>query len=360
MILVGDVHIAADRTRYSILKVKQRKDNPYSEKFSPRLVHLIETIQWIEEYVKQKKGCDQVVQLGDIVSKANLDAEELRMIEEISPITQKWKAIRGNHGLAANEHDSDCAVKFLHLYRKPVWQKNYVKILEQNRQECVPYNLVYLPYVLERDRKPLKEYLQGMDRDLPTVILSHNDIKGMKYGGITEKNGWSIEELEEWGDYIINAHIHNTQWVTDKILITGNADGENMNEDYRAYPHGIWILDEYAVVQRKPMKECIRFVQNPYAMKFANVEIKKEEDIEKIKSESDDRTILAITVPESLAEKAQEIIDTHLAGGKKIVKADKKAREQSADNKLTTENHMDKFKRCAVQEFGELAIIKEI
>lgn len=359
MILVGDVHIAADRTRYSILKVKPRRDNPYSERFSTRLVHLIETFKWIEEYVKQKKVPDQVVQLGDIVSKANLTAEELRMIEEIAPITQKWKAIRGNHGLAANEHDSDCAVKFSRLYRKPLWQRIRVPLCDYNFiGGC--YNLVYLPYVLERDRKPLKEYLQGMNRSLPTVILSHNDIKGMKYGGITEKKGWSIEELEEWGDYIINAHIHNTQWVTDKILITGNVDGENLNEDYRAYPHGIWDLNEMAVLQRKPLKECIKFVQNPYAMKFANVEIKKEEDIEKIKAESDDKTILAITVPESLADKAQELIDTHLAGGKKIVKADKKRKEKSADNKLITENHIDKFKRCAVEEFGELSIIEEI
>ncbi|MDR3185251.1 MAG: metallophosphoesterase [Christensenellaceae bacterium] len=176
MIFIGDVHIAADRIRYSVLKVKSRKESPYSKRFSPRLVHLLETIKWIDDYdLKHPK--QKVMQLGDIVSRAVLDAEELSMMEEIVPITQKWEAIRGNHGLSTNGHDSDCAVPFKKMVRTPTWVVHTVSE-DLNRK----MNIVYLPYVLEKDRKPLAEYLVGMNRSIPTLIVSHNDIKGMDYG----------------------------------------------------------------------------------------------------------------------------------------------------------------------------------
>lgn len=350
MILIGDLHISADRARYSLLKVKPR-ENDYSMRFCPRLAHLYETIKWIDN-----KPCGglfkKIVQLGDIVSKATLDAEELSMISEVGCITEEWTCIRGNHGLGINNHDSDSAVRLKEIIRRPQW------LVEEDWESGKFYNLVYLPYVLEKDRKPLSEYLEGMDISLPTLILNHNDIKGMDYGGYIEKNGWSIEELEDWGDLIICGHIHNQQWLTDKILIVGNVDGENLTEDYRLHPHGIWRLDEGAFLDGVEPKQCMEFIENPYAMKFANVEIKKEEDIAKIKAESDDRTILAITVPESLADKAQDLIDNHLAGGKKIVKSDGK-RKKTVD-KIVLENHIDKFKRCAIAEFGDLKVIGEI
>lgn len=346
MVLVGDVHIAEDRTRYSVLKIKSKGKN--AAKYSPRLCHLIETIEWIDSVVEQG---EEVVQLGDIVSKATLTAEELSMIAEISPITRKWQGIRGNHGLSIGEHDSDCAVQFSRFYRKPTWETKEIDGLK--------YNVVYLPYVLEKDRKPLKTYFEDLPK-YPTLVLSHNDIKGMNYGGIVEKNGWTIEELESIGDFIINGHIHNFQWLTNKILIAGNVDGENLTESHIGTKHGVWRLDLKAFAQGTTPRECIKFIKNPYAMKFGNVDVMSESDLISLKMGTDDRTVLAITTNEELADDVQSLIDTHLAGGKKIVKASRKAKKVSSATKKMVENHIDKFKRCAIEEFGEIEIIGEI
>jgi hypothetical protein len=358
MILVGDMHISTGRMYYSLLNIKKNPSHPLSQKFSPKLVHLIESINWIDAYARQI-GCEHsVIQLGDIVHNSRLEAEELQMIEVIKQVTSGWAGIRGNHGVANNDHDSDCAVGLSPFYREPSWREYDWQ--DTNGIDQKKYNIVYLPYVIERARRPLCEYLDGMDRSRPTLILSHNNISGMKYGNHIEKNGWSIEELENWGDIIVNAHIHQTQWVTDKILITGNVDGDDFGGNYFKHPHGIWILDIESFIKRYPARKCLEFVKNSYAMKFASVEINTEFDIEKLKAVTDNRTVLAITAPEALADKAFEYISSHLAGGKILLKKSKRSPDQDAKERLVKREHIELFKKSAREEFGDWAIIGEV
>ena len=65
------------------------------------------------------------------------------------------------------------------------------------------YRLVYLPYVLEQDRKSLDEYFKDLYEGMwetcevkKTIILSHNDIKGIRYGQFESKTGFDIADIQ--------------------------------------------------------------------------------------------------------------------------------------------------------------------
>jgi hypothetical protein len=121
-------------------------------------------------------------------------------------------------------------------------------------------SVVFLPYVLESNRKPLKDYLKDLKLKERVVILSHNDIAGIEMGKFISTDGFSIEEIEENCDLWINGHLHNGTQISDKIINLGNITGQNFSEDAWKYSHRAMVLDTNDM--------SIKFIDNPYAMNF--------------------------------------------------------------------------------------------
>ena len=117
-----------------------------------------------------------------------------------------------------------------------------------------------------------------------TIIFSHNDIKGLRYGQFESKVGFTIEEIEKECSLYINGHLHNQQQVTRKILNLGNLTGQNFSEDAEIYSHSIAVVDTDTL--------DVELITNPYALKFYKFNI--ETDDFSILDKCDEYSLLTI------------------------------------------------------------------
>ena len=237
-------------------------DNHYSKqssilrsrgvKYSTRLENQIASINWVESTATQH-GCDAIICLGDFFDRPQLDAEELSALRDIdwSPENNRLFLV-GNHELGISVHDYN-STNLFSLMGGVVYDKPFCFAVGST---CV----CMLPYILEENRLSLKEYLvipQGCTR---VVVLSHNDICGISYGGYESKTGFSLAEISACCDLYINGHLHNGQWISEKILNLGNLTGQNFSEDGNLYKHNIAILDTDTL--------SVELIENPHAIGF--------------------------------------------------------------------------------------------
>lgn len=219
-------------------------------KYSTRLENLIQSINWV-----YKNIADEYICLGDFFDTPDLNAEELTALTEVN-MGKFTTFICGNHEMASVDH----SISASHLFRlmgNRVVDKPYSRFIED-------VEFVFLPYVLESDRKPLAEYLGP--REGKRIIFSHNDIAGIQMGMYTSEAGFSIEEIEANCDLFINGHLHNGQKIRPNIINLGNLTGQNFGEDASTYKHGIFVID----VSGSDVK--VEFIENPYAFNFYKCE----------------------------------------------------------------------------------------
>lgn len=228
------------------------------EKYSTRLENLIKTVNWVE-LEAQRQNCDGIICLGDFFDKSELNSEEISALQEI-----KWSNIRhymivGNHEMGRSNLELSSAHLFALIPQCGVIDFPYV-INESNNT-----SLMFLPYVLEKDRKPLKEYFDGIEPCNNKIIFSHNDISGIQMGKFISTTGFSIEEIEENCNLFINGHLHNGAEIGSNIINVGNITGQNFSEDAFIYDHKAYILDT-------DEKSIIPIV-NPHAMNFYKLDL---------------------------------------------------------------------------------------
>ena len=260
------------------------------EKFSTRLENQIKSINWAEQLAIDKK-CEKVIHLGDFFDKPELNAEELTALQEI-----KWADIEhiflvGNHEMGIN----DLSYSSAHLFNMIPKAKVIDKIEEDGG---FGYRLIYLPYILEGDRKPLQDYFNQLYQDMwstqefkKTIILSHNDICGIRYGQWESKIGFDIHDIESHCDLFINGHLHNQTQLTKKILNLGNLTGQNFSEDAEKYNHCAAILDTETL--------NVDLIVNPFALNFYKLEIFSLADFNKLDI-CKDESVLSIKTYQSL------------------------------------------------------------
>lgn len=277
----------------SILKNK-------GQKYSVRLENQIKSLNWVEE-VAQEEKCDKVVCLGDFFDRENLNSLELTALQEI-----KWSNIPhvflvGNHEMGVMDLSIN-SVSALAKIGKVIDKPQLVNVDSTN--------IVYLPYIIENERKPFKEYLNNLliDSNLTQeqqnnkiIVLSHNDICGIKYGFYESKIGFNINEISSYCNLFINGHLHNQQQVNEKILNLGNLTGLNFSEDALKYSHCIAILDTDTLK--------IDLINNPYALNFTKLEILNENDIKKIPLL--DNLILSIKTYQPLVSKIKDTLNNY-------------------------------------------------
>lgn len=219
-------------------------------KYSKRLENQIQCLNWVEQIAWDRK-LDAIVCLGDFFDSSSLDAEEISALKDVCFSYISHIFLVGNHELGTSANDFNSANLFSLIDNNTVIRKPKVSIVDRTL-------ILFLPYILENQRELISTYLPNNDEYDKVIILSHNDLKDVQYGGYVSKVGYSIGEIEANCDLFINGHIHNGGWVTNKILNLGNLTGQNFSED--GSKHQIAILDTDTLE--------IELIDNPSAIYF--------------------------------------------------------------------------------------------
>ena len=228
------------------------------EKYSTRLENLIKTMNWIEEEAEINR-CNAIVCLGDFFDKSEISAEEATALQEVNWNRDiKHYMIVGNHEMGRGNLEHSSSHLFSLLPTASVIDE--VKFFNTNDT-----TIVSIPYILESNRKPLKEYLGNYPLKENVIILSHNDISGIQMGQFVSTTGFSIEEIEENCNLFLNGHLHNDTEIGKKIINVGNITGQNFSEDAFAHTHKALILD----TDEKSLVPVV----NPHAMNFYKLDL---------------------------------------------------------------------------------------
>lgn len=227
------------------------------EKYSTRLENLIKTMSWVEDEAI-KRGCDTIVCLGDFFDKSELNSEEVTALQEVGWNGLPHWFIVGNHEMGRGnlEHSSS------HLFSLLPTASVVDEVKFYNTNDTT---IVSIPYILESNRKPLKEYFGNYPLKENVIILSHNDIAGIQMGQFVSTTGFSIEEIEENCNLFLNGHLHNGASIGSKIINVGNITGQNFSEDAFTYDHKAYILDTD--------EKSLETLFNPNAMNFYKLDL---------------------------------------------------------------------------------------
>ena len=328
--IVGDIHYCMNS---SLIRLR-------GEKYSLRIENCIKSINWAEQFFKER-GVDFEVYLGDFFDQPKIVAEEITALNDIKfNATQKYFLV-GNHEMAR----SDLAVSSAHVFEG----RNNIMVIDQPLYtvSSEKYDIVYLPYILQNDRKHLIEYINNHQKD--RIIFSHNDIAGMNLGHFTSKDGFSIDEINENCVLFINGHLHNSSWVGHKYKIfnAGNLTGQNFSEDAFEYGHNIYILDTETLK--------MEYASNPYAFNFYKIN-----DINLL-SRLKDNAVLTVKcndIDYDAWKKALEEYKNRIVTYRIIVEHSKISNKALEDNvKQLSLDHLSEFKKYILEQLGTNDIV---
>lgn len=239
--ICGDVHWSA----YSSI-VRSRGD-----KYSTRLENLIKSVNWFEK-ITEEKNCVSNIYLGDFFDRDQLIGEEISALQEIKWNDNSKVFLVGNHEMSRSTLEFSSS----HLFKLC---PRAVVIDSPQDYYIGDTQLCFLPYILESNRESISSYFNP-NKNNKRIIFSHNDIKDIQMGSFISTEGFSKEDIENNCNLFINGHLHNGNWITNKICNLGNLTGQNFSEDANTYKHNIMILDTDTFE--------IEIIENPYAFNF--------------------------------------------------------------------------------------------
>ena len=346
VLICGDIHWS---TYTSIIRKR-------GTEYSKRLENCINSVNWVEE-TAEEYNCDKVVYLGDFFDKAELNSEEITALKEIQWSNIPHQILVGNHELGSANGQYNTTRLFNLLPNFEVIDKPKVDV-------GFGYYFLYLPYIFEKDRKPISEYFNScfnrnefVTQEVKNIfIFSHNDLKGVNYGAFESKEGFELQDILNNSTICFNGHIHNNgEIVEDRIINVGNLTGQNFNEDGLKYQHKIYILDingsDYKIYQ----------TVNPYAYMFYKFEINNAQDINKLIFSP--HAIISVKCIEHLVPKAREILDnnTNVEEYRIITVVENKEISEEEVNQLASKDHLQQFKDYIIEKLGTGEnIIKEL
>ncbi len=318
----------------------------FGTKYTIRLENQIESLNWVED-TALKNNCDLVVCAGDFFDKPTLTDMELTALQDI-----RWQPSLEHLFLVGNHESSVNGLRFnsvKSLERKPIMRVVSEPIKLCDAEEG--FDLCFLPYVIESDRKSIKDYF-GERTDRKRIIISHNDIKGLQMGMIVSQTGFEIADFEANSDLTVNGHLHNGQKVSGKVVNLGNLTGQNFSEDAFRYKHNVMILDTTTLKYE--------LIENPHAFNFYKLSVKDESDIAQL-SKLKNNSIVSINCAKSMLESLQNALDSS-----ECIIESRVITIQDPTDSATVENiadltvdHIAKFIDCAKERLGNGKILQE-
>ena len=261
--------------------------NKWGTKYPSRLENCIASVNWLEQLAKDR-GCKYIINLGDFFDRPDLNSETITACNDINWSDIMHYSLVGNHDASTSSLVFNSTNAFLSDRHQIVTEPKVLPL-----DDCF---ICFLPYIVECDRKPLKEYFKKLKEARPVVILSHNDISGIQLGPVMSKTGFSIEEIEANCDLFINGHLHNGQAISKKVINLGNLTGKDFGEDASKYSHTVAILDTKTLE--------IEYIENPHAYNFYKIQIDSEADLkylERLKNQA----VVSVKCDSSLADKVK-------------------------------------------------------
>ena len=335
ILCVGDVHWSQNS---SILRSR-------GEYYSTRLQNLIASVNWAEE-TAWNNGCTTIIYMGDFFDSTQLNSEEISALSCIkwAPIPRIF--ITGNHETNVSSLDySTCDVFSLcpsaTVINRPGWY---------NVEDQPDLEFAFLPYILERDRKPLSEYFPKSSKK--RIIFSHNDLKDVQYGAFLSTEGFTPAEIHENCDLFINGHIHNCAYVTEKIINSGNLTGQNFTEDATKHGHFVELIDTKTLE--------VKFIPNPYALNFAKIDATGDKFVGALPVKFNNAVLtIKVDSPEA-ARAARESCDfnPNVIAYRLIVESKLTATVENAPT-LEAVDHLKQFEQYVLSYIGDTNVIRE-
>lgn len=261
LLIYGDVHWSE---MSSLINMRQHK-------FTTRLELLIKSMNWVNQLAVEQQ-CEATVCDGDFFHRSTVTDEESTALKEIY-----WADV--THYFLVGNHESGQKNLFFKTTDLLAGDNRFV-ISEPFWNWTIDGTQIhFLPYIVDDIRKPLEDYLdKDVDEngnELKHVVISHNDIAGIMYGGFESTLGFSVEEIEKNCDLFLNGHLHNSEWISDKILNIGSLSAHNFTNDSYHYKYGAWILDTDTLK--------LTFFENPYSLSVYKIDILEAEDLNKLR-----------------------------------------------------------------------------
>lgn len=320
------------------------------KKFSYRLENQIESINWVERLAAEK-GCKYIYNLGDFFDKPVLNAEELTALKDI-----KWNEDAYHYFLVGNHEMGSADLEFNSVNAL----SKIGKVIDKPTVDGgFGYRLILLPYMLESNRKPLDKIIHDLyvgmfeTQELKhTIIFSHNDISGIRYGQYMSTTGFSVEEITNNCNLYINGHLHNQTQVSDKILNLGNLTGQNFSEDATKYSHCAAIIDTDTLQ--------VELIVNPYALNFYKFEVENETDIDEIIRQCVKPSVLTVKTNEALIDTVRlRLSQCENVVTFKLIAITNTCTNTNTITDLHKLNHIDQFKQYCIETLGQSETLQE-
>ena len=338
---IGDLHFS----EYS--SIDRRRG---LSKYSKREESLINTLNWIEETAEQRK-VEKVVFFGDFFDKTELNASELTALQEVQWSSIPHIFIVGNHEGLTNDLSISSAHLLSLIPNAQVIDKPFIEYGEN-------YHILYLPYILEQDRKPLAKYFDSVMveelGDFNRIVFSHNDIK-MRYGIYESTIGFDPQEIDTCCNLFLNAHIHNCGPISEVGYNIGNITGANFSEDAFEYGHFAYLID--------PASASYTCIENPYALNFYKAELRTLAQAEHFLSRLKDNAIISLKVPQTIVSevkmKISECPKVKESRVISIIETGGNENESEDMAVLETVNHLDEFVKFIQAALDYSDLVKE-
>ena len=309
--------------------------------YSKRLENCIQSLNWAEQLFQEQK-CDMVVCLGDFFDHAQLGAEELTALNELKVGPGRHVAIVGNHEItnASRTFNSMSILQRLH------WE---VISAPQIEAYC-DCSFIYLPYIVEEERKPLADYCQGVSGS--KIIFSHNDIKGIRYGAFVSEEGFDLKEIEQESSLFLNGHLHNGQFLNEAetILNLGNLTGQNFGEDAFHFKHYACIMDTSTLE--------LQFFENPYAFNFVKVDLTAGEDLQSLR-EIPNAVATIRTYEDQVASVRQALEELPVVANRVLIVPRETQASVTAEEVIASIDHLDLFKTFTLEKLGNTTLVQQ-
>ena len=326
LLFFGDMHFCEYASIY-------RKMGQF---FSKRLENLINTQNKIEATAEEYR-CDMVIGCGDYFDKPELNATEITALQEIGWSNIPHAFIVGNHeGLLNNLSTSSAhlfrSIPNFTLYDKP----DYIKVDEDTY-------LLFLPYCLECDRQSLLNtfpFLSDLLKENKKIIIvSHNDIKGLQYGGFESKDGYDIEDIEQHCTLFINGHLHNGSKFCNNGYNIGNITGQNFSENAFKYKHRMMLVDTDTM--------SIEYIENDWALNFYKFEVFDSRSLHNSMNKIQTNSVVTIKAPEDLIPEVKQLLNenTNIVEHRVLMipKVVGDSSEDTTSVELNSINHLEQF-----------------
>lgn len=324
--------------------------NTYGERFSTRIENQLESLYWVRD-TAIATDCSVVICAGDFFDRPNLTDNEITAISQFTWQDGKhdldYRFLVGNHESSHNDLSSSSAAILENR------EAGRVVISQPTTVDYGKFELCYLPYITERDRKPVEDYF-GPKTDKPRIIISHNDISGIQMGVVVSTIGFAIDELEANADLVINGHLHNGTQVSKKVINLGNLTGKDFGEDAGKHPHRAVIIDTDNL--------SLSYVENPHAFNFYKLDIMSEAEIARL-SKLKNNAVVWVKCLVELADKVKETIavNTNIIKSRITpVKIEVSGEQTTVDISDLTVDHLQKLVDCVHEKLGTSDIIEEV